>query len=130
MQTSYFACSLIDRDRHFLVQVSNSVPKGFSPDTGLYSAIPDWRTIVAPFKDGFIDTDEYRIRYRRQLDGRKEWIRREMETVTALAGRAGKEPVLVCYERTGDFCHRHILAGWLKENLDVEVFELEEPRLF
>lgn len=130
MQTSYFACPLIDRERHFLVQVANSVPKGFRPDTGLYSAIPDWRTIVAPFKDGFIDADEYRIRYRRQLDGRKESIRREMETVTALASRAGKEPVLVCYEKTGDFCHRHILAGWLKENLDIEVFELEEPRLF
>ena len=24
--------------------------------------------------------------------------------------------VLVCYEKPGDFCHRHLVAGWLNEN--------------
>lgn len=24
--------------------------------------------------------------------------------------------VLICYEKTGDFCHRHILADWLREH--------------
>lgn len=24
--------------------------------------------------------------------------------------------ILVCYEKIGDFCHRHILARWLRDN--------------
>ena len=24
--------------------------------------------------------------------------------------------VLVCYEKSGDFCHRHLVANWLNEN--------------
>ena len=24
--------------------------------------------------------------------------------------------ILICYEKTGDFCHRHILANWLNKN--------------
>ena len=30
---------------------------------------------------------------------------------------------LVCYEKTGDFCHRHLVASWLMEaNFDVIEF--------
>lgn len=28
----------------------------------------------------------------------------------------GKEPCLICYEKPGDFCHRHLVAHWLNEN--------------
>lgn len=28
----------------------------------------------------------------------------------------GQDVALVCYEKTGDFCHRHIVADWLREN--------------
>lgn len=28
----------------------------------------------------------------------------------------GKDVVLLCYEKPGDFCHRHLVAEWLKEN--------------
>lgn len=28
----------------------------------------------------------------------------------------GTEPCLICYEKPGDFCHRHLVADWLKEN--------------
>lgn len=32
--------------------------------------------------------------------------------------------VLLCYEKPGDFCHRHILARWLNNN-GVEVEEID-----
>ena len=33
----------------------------------------------------------------------------------------GKDIALVCYEKSEDFCHRHLVAKWLKENgYDVE----------
>ena len=28
----------------------------------------------------------------------------------------GKDMVLLCYEKPGDFCHRHIVRAWLKSN--------------
>lgn len=28
----------------------------------------------------------------------------------------GMEPCLICYEKPEDFCHRHIVAGWLRDS--------------
>lgn len=28
----------------------------------------------------------------------------------------GKDVVLLCYEKPTDFCHRHLVAGWLNDN--------------
>jgi uncharacterized protein YeaO (DUF488 family) len=33
--------------------------------------------------------------------------------------------VLLCYEGPGKFCHRHIVARWLKANAGVDVAELK-----
>lgn len=31
--------------------------------------------------------------------------------------------VLLCYEDSSDFCHRHIVAAWLEKNLNIKVKE-------
>jgi len=28
----------------------------------------------------------------------------------------GKDIALICYEKPSDFCHRHLVAEWLKQN--------------
>ena len=28
----------------------------------------------------------------------------------------GKNPVLLCYEKPDEFCHRHLIAKWLQQN--------------
>ncbi len=35
----------------------------------------------------------------------------------------GDDCVLLCYEKSGDFCHRHLVANWLSDNLGIEVKE-------
>ena len=37
----------------------------------------------------------------------------------------GKDCVLLCYEKSGDFCHRHLVAEWIKLNLNINVCELD-----
>lgn len=37
----------------------------------------------------------------------------------------GRDCVLLCYEKPGDFCHRHLVADWLFEKLNIEVVELD-----
>lgn len=44
-----------------------------------------------------------------------------MRVVADLYTQAGKsycdgDIALVCYEKSGDFCHRHLVANWLREN--------------
>lgn len=128
--TSYFSCRLIDRRKMLLVQISNSVPKGFVPDSGFPEAIPDWRSIVAPYKDGNISEEEYTIRYVKLLEGRRPSIDRAVRRLETMSALQKKTPVLLCYEKPGDFCHRHILAKWLRKNYGVKVEELREPELF
>ena len=36
----------------------------------------------------------------------------------------GKDIILLCHEKEGDFCHRRLVAKWLSENLNIEVVEL------
>lgn len=39
------------------------------------------------------------------------------DLVNMLNDRAGRKDIaLICYEKPTDFCHRHLVAGWLKEN--------------
>lgn len=35
----------------------------------------------------------------------------------------GNDCVLLCYEKVGDFCHRHLVANWLQDKLSIEVKE-------
>ena len=43
----------------------------------------------------------------------------------------GGDVALCCYEKPGDFCHRHILAKWITDNTGIEVneFGLEERKM-
>lgn len=37
--------------------------------------------------------------------------------VKELLSLSGEKPfALICYERPGEFCHRHLVADWLREN--------------
>lgn len=38
----------------------------------------------------------------------------EFKILSALSG--GRTFALICYERPGDFCHRHLVADWFRKN--------------
>lgn len=38
----------------------------------------------------------------------------------------GRNTVLLCWEKPGEFCHRHIVAEWLTNALNIEVTEIGE----
>lgn len=132
MKTSYFADKRLDREKHFLIQVSNSAPMNLMPDIKWDEVVPDWKDTVSPYKTHVIGEEEYRKRYIRQLNTRKQSIKHSLSIILSKAG--GKEPVLICYESPGAFCHRHILADWLMENCLAqnirELKEQENPTLF
>ena len=36
----------------------------------------------------------------------------------------GSDVVLLCYEKSNTFCHRHLVANWLNEKLNLKITEL------
>lgn len=42
--------------------------------------------------------------------------RRVIEDLEHLTGHYVSDIALICYEKSGDFCHRHLVADWLNEN--------------
>ena len=56
------------------------------------------------------------------LNNFKAW-----EVLNKLKELAGnKLPCLICYEKPGDFCHRHLVAEWLQNNCNIKVEEYTE----
>lgn len=73
----------------------------------------DWYRKVAPTKELVLDwkanhNEERYIRiYKEQVLDKLD----PQEVLKRLDGR-----ILLCYERPADFCHRHLLAQWLREH--------------
>lgn len=44
-----------------------------------------------------------------------------------MAMSAGQDIALICYERPGEFCHRHLVANWLNQN-NIKVKEYDYGR--
>ena len=36
----------------------------------------------------------------------------------------GADIVLLCHEKTGNFCHRHLFSKWIKEKTGIEIEEI------
>lgn len=79
---------------------------------------------VAPTKSILFAKDEtqddYIRRYKAEVLARQD-MQQFLKSVE-MAGN-GQDVALCCYEKPEDFCHRHILAEWIKEKTGVEVEE-------
>ncbi len=70
-------------------------------------------------KNKQITEEEYTIEYNKYLSNFNA------KTVyDKLCNLVNGEPVLLCYEKSGEFCHRHLVAKWLEENLKIEIKEV------
>ncbi len=113
MQTSNFARS---GSHPRAVAISRTQPRGW---TGrVYEPLaPSWRLLAAA-KSGAIDEDEYIRRYRAEILSKLD--------PAGVYADLGEDAVLLCWERSGAFCHRRLVAEWLEEELGVLVPEVGE----
>ena len=88
------------------------------PDYFHYFNIPK---LAPPKKMARYLEDTMRIAYREYLDNELS-AKRVCIEIAQLCG--DKIPVLLCYERPHEFCHRHILREWLTETHGVNITEL------
>ena len=100
------------------IAISGKVPdfyEGFCyPDFApRYEMFQRWKNKEIT-NEGYVE--EYRA-YLESLD--KSEIRFDFKEYTV----EGNDIVLLCYEKSGEFCHRHVLADWLEENFGWKIEE-------
>lgn len=97
------------------VAVSGKVPPFFKGDR-IKEFAPRFETF-SRWKNKEITNEEYETEYRDYLNTLNK---------DSICKYLGNNIILICYEKSGDFCHRHTLARWLMDNFCVEVIEWRE----
>lgn len=73
-------------------------------------------TLLDAFKHGTVSESEFEKEYMRELD--------ELDVKKIVEDAAGdRDVVLCCFEKSSDFCHRHILALYLRRNYGMQIYE-------
>lgn len=70
--------------------------------------------------DKYRTEDRYTHRYLSEVLGKLD-AQKVLSEIKALGN--GEDVALCCYEKPGEFCHRHIVAKWLTDNTGVVVEE-------
>lgn len=97
---------------------------GKTPDFFTY---PKWvklaprKDIFFQWKNGEISNEEYMNLYEKYLES--EISDNALSKIKHFSRE--KDIILCCYEKSGDFCHRHSLAKFLNKKLNVEIKEFE-----
>ena len=114
MFTSYFAN---------LKNVSN--PLAICGKSPVWYTGPEFKTLAPKYgffkdyKDGKIDDTEYVIQYYKQILDKLN----PQKVYDHLINTYGENVTLLCYEKLGDFCHRHIVAVWFQTELGIIINE-------
>jgi hypothetical protein len=104
--TSYFgAVRSKNLPRERLVSISQWPPKGFIGEKFKYLAPTP--SIIRDYKAGKLTNEVYVHRYNKEVleDLDPQLIYEHLDN-----------KILLCYEKSEDFCHRHLIWRWLLEN--------------
>jgi hypothetical protein len=107
------------------ISIARTSPKHVLDGLKYYPALAPGKWL---FDAAYKDYATYRERYFSEildpLDAQKVWD--ELHTLAS-----GHEPVLLCHEhllKSGDWCHRRMVAEWFEQALGVPVPEMELPQ--
>ena len=121
--TSYFAnIKKLDKDMYTFVSISLYPPKWY--EGKVYKKVAPSNEILMDWKQGNKD-DEAKSHYERMYNFK---ILRKLSAKDILNDlqelSEGKDIVLLCFEKSMDFCHRHLLARFLEKELSITIKEL------
>ena len=91
------------------VAISRGIPRWYKGKRYLPLA-PTWAMVKV--KDPTLFTREY------------ESVLKALDP-SAVLQDLGPNPILLCWEKAGEFCHRIVVGDWLRAELGVEVSEFE-----
>ena len=109
--TSYFAKRSVKKSGLEPIAISLTVPKGYQGKR--YMALAPTREMINLAQEG--RTEEYTKLYTEQV---LSWLD-PMKVYQQLDGS-----VLLCWEKSGSFCHRRLVAEWLEKGTGNKIDEL------
>lgn len=121
--TSYFGnAKKLHEAKIEMVNIARYKPRYFSG-----FSIPSVAPLPFMLKDD-MTVEEYVVHYNKLVLMPLN-IEKFLQTLESLSG--GKDVALCCYEKPGQFCHRHLLAEWLnkKGGLDIKEFGVKEEKV-
>lgn len=109
--TSYFAqLKKIRNANGYAVSIAKWNPKWYTGDSCVW--FQPSASLLTHYKEGTVNEEEYRKQFLDNLSSIDP-----APIIDDLKDRAaGRDIYLLCYEKPSDFCHRHIVAEWLKEH--------------
>lgn len=110
----------LDKSKYLPVGITIYPPKWFIGHN--IEMVTPSKELLLKWKNKEVDEDTYKIWYINDLESNKEQI---IEYFSLLNKPCSKGIVLCCYEKSDDFCHRHMFREWLNKNLKLEVREIE-----
>ncbi len=112
MNTSYFRKSGDDPNAVSIARWSPSWLPGIRKMLELAPPV----SLLSKWRAETITWAEYTEEYRREVLDRLD-VRQVLEDL-------GPDAIICCYEKSGEPCHRHLVAAWLSENADISIPEL------
>lgn len=111
LYTSYFAKMKKIPKEIKIISIARWTPKAIVLES--YPDLFPSQQLLSDYKNNLINQEEYIIRYNQQLE--KLDPQKVYEELDGC--------VIVCYEKSTDFCHRHLVSSWLQKfNFKVEEF--------
>lgn len=108
--TSYFAnIRKIDTTIYTPVAICGGIPNWYK-GAWYKKLAPKW-DFFNEYKEGRITAEEYTVRYKAEVLNNL-WVGDVLDEIRALIPQ-GSTPVLICYEKVGDFCHRNLVSDWI-----------------
>ena len=109
--TSYFAnIRKLDKEKYRFVSITASKPSFCGDDIEDWSFLGPSLKLLKAYKNGEIDENRYTEIYLKYL---KENYKNFKDFLIL---NEQQNVCMLCYEKPSDFCHRHILRGFLNEN--------------
>ena len=127
MYTGYYA-----KAKHYtdcgLVPVAISLHPPIWFDGLRYPALSPSASILNGYRYGEFkgDVEQYVRRFTAEVLGHLDRDKVKMDLMR-LTGTDCDKIVLLCFERPGDFCHRHIVASWLGNCTEYNVVRAGTP---
>ena len=130
IKTSYYArfsrLPKEEKNRFMPILISTSLPKWFLNSEEYYieyKTLAPSRNNVFNLKNNNMSQEDFTNAYLDKLKGLD--VEQILEDIYDLEGITDSEVIFLCYEKSDDFCHRHILREYLNENFNTNITELE-----
>lgn len=119
--TSYYPkIDLLIKAGYTVISIAGKAPAFYEREYLEYKKLAPKYSFFSEWKDKKITNEDYVRLYKEQvLKGLgPQTILQELIFLANSCKFA-----LLCYEKPGDFCHRHIVAKWFSQELNIKVLE-------